>query len=110
MPTQNGIRRPGASGKCGRAWALMDEMSKKLRGPVAVADLLVQSDLLGLNPSMTRSNYAVWRKFNNVVGRVQPVAKVEANKAAAHAAEQAALQAAKATAHAASATKATAKA
>lgn len=75
MPVQNGIRRPGPDGKCGRAWALMDEMSKKLGAPVAIADLLVQSTAAGLNPAMTRSNYAVWRKFNNVQGRVVPVGK-----------------------------------
>ena len=59
-----------------------DEMSKALGAPVAIADLLVQSTALGLNPAMTRSNYAVWRKFNGVVGRVVPVAKVQAAAAA----------------------------
>ena len=42
------------------------------------ADLLVESTKAGLNPAMTRSNYAVWRKFNGVVGRVVPVAKQQA--------------------------------
>jgi hypothetical protein len=48
---------------------------------------------------MTRSNYAVWRKFFGVVGRVVPVAKQQA--AAAQAAAQAAAEAAKAAAAAA---------
>ena len=86
MPEQNGIRRPGPDGKCGRAWALMDQMSRELGAPVAIADLLVASTAAGLNPSMTRSNYAVWRKFNSVVGRVVPQAKIAAAEAAAPAA------------------------
>ena len=86
MPEQNGIRRPGPNGKCGRAWALMDEMSKTLGAPVAIADLLVASNPAGLNPAMTRPNYAVWHKINGVVGRVVPVAKQQAAAAAAAAA------------------------
>ena len=85
MPEQNGITRPRPTGKCGRAWALMDAMSKELGAPVAIADLLVRSNAAGLNPSMTRSNYAVWRKFNSVTGRVIPVAKQAAVLAAAQA-------------------------
>jgi hypothetical protein len=68
----------------------MDEMSKTLGGPVAIADLLVASTAAGLNPAMTRSNYAVWRKFNGVVGRVVPVAKQQAATAAEAAAKAAA--------------------
>lgn len=86
MPIQNGIRRPRPEGKCGQAWALMDAMSAEIKAPVAIADLLVRSNAAGLNPNMVRSNYAVWRKFNGVSGRVLPVAKQAAAPAEATAA------------------------
>lgn len=76
MPEINGIRRPKPDGKCGRAWALMDTMSAAIGGPVAIANLLVESNAQAMNPAMVRSNYAVWRKFNGVKGRVLPIAAV----------------------------------
>lgn len=93
QPEQNGVRRPGPDGKCGKAWALMDEMSKGLGAPVAVADLLVRSKAAGMNDNMVRSNYAAWRKFNGVAGRVlsqTDIAKADAAKKAAEAGKPAA--------------------
>lgn len=89
QPEQNGVRRPGPDGKCGKAWALMDAMSAKAGAPVAIADLLVASKAAGLNDNMTRSNYAAWRKFNGVTGRVLSQADIAKAQAAAKAAEQA---------------------
>ena len=96
QPVQNGARRPGPEGKCGKAWALMDSLSAKLGAPVAIADLLVASRALGLNDNMVRSNYASWRKFNGVAGRVlsqADIAKAQATLQAAEAAKAAAAKA-----------------
>lgn len=70
QPEQNGVRRPSPDGKCGKAWALMDQLSQALGQPVAIADLLAVSRTMDMNDNMVRSNYAAWRKFNGVVGRV----------------------------------------
>lgn len=93
MPEQHGVRRPGPDGKCGKAWALMDSMSKSLGAPVAIADLLLAAKAAGMNDNMVRSNYAAWRKFNAVTGRVMSqsdIAKAQATAAAAAQAAQAA--------------------
>lgn len=82
QPEQNGIRRPGPDGKCGKAWALMDTMSAQQGSPVAISDLLVASNAMGMNPNMVRSNYAAWRKFNGVTGRVLSLADIEKAKQA----------------------------
>lgn len=97
QPEQNGVRRPGPDGKCGKAWALMDSMSATLGAPVAVADLLAAAKAQGMNKNMVRSNYAAWRKFNGVAGRVLSQADIvkaqEAAKKAKEAAEAAAAKA-----------------
>jgi len=90
MPEQNGIRRPRPEGKCGQAWAIMDRMSAKLGSAVAIADLMVETTAAGMNPNMVRSNYATWRKFNKVEGRVKSQAEITHEKALADAAVAAA--------------------
>lgn len=90
QPEQNGVRRPGPEGKCGKAWALMDSMSAQLGAPVAVADLLLAAKAQGMNENMVRGNYAAWRKFNGVSGRVLSSSDIAKAKAAQEAAAAAA--------------------
>lgn len=89
QPEQNGVRRPSPEGKCGRAWSLMDQLSQALGQPVAIADLLAVSKTMGMNDNMVRSNYAAWRKFNGVVGRVLSQADIAKAQVAAAAKEAA---------------------
>lgn len=89
QPERNGIRRPNPDGKCGKAWALMDHMTTTKGAPVAIADLLIASGHSGMNPNMVRSNYAAWRKFNGVAGRVLSQAEIASAAAATAAAEAA---------------------
>jgi hypothetical protein len=70
MPEQNGVRRPKPDGLCGRAWAEMDRMSQALGQPVPIAPLVESTNKLGLNESNVRAEYARWRKFHGVKGRV----------------------------------------
>jgi hypothetical protein len=70
MPEQNGVRRPKPDGACGKAWAEMDRLSSVLGQPVPIATLLESTNKAGLNEGNVRAEYARWRKFNGVTGRV----------------------------------------
>lgn len=70
MPEQNGVRRPKPDGACGKVWALADELSSKLGQPVPIADLSKQASAAGINDSTIRTQYALWRKFHGITGRV----------------------------------------
>lgn len=70
MPEQNGVRRPKPDSLCGKAWAIMDQLSKDRGGPVPIAPLLEATNKAGLNEGNVRAEYARWRKFFNVSGRI----------------------------------------
>lgn len=73
---QNGIVRPrGMTSKCGRVWAIADEVSKKKRSPASFQEIWEIGEKEGLNQSNVRVEYAKWRKFNGVEGRVAPKEK-----------------------------------
>lgn len=96
QPEQNGIRRPVPDSTTGKVWALADELSSKRGSPAAIADLLEIARKAGINDATTRTQYARWRKFYAVEGRVLS----EADIAAAAAAEKAKADAAAAKANA----------
>lgn len=97
MPTQNGVTRPRPETKCGKVWEIADKMSAAKNGPVAIGDLLVETDKLELNQGNVRCEYAAWRKFFGVVGRVMSEKQIaeKAEKEAAKAAKVAEKEAAK---------------
>lgn len=66
QPEQNGVRRPGAEGKCGRVWALADSMSTAQGQMVPVADLLAAGSAEGIGSATVRTQYAHWKKFNGL--------------------------------------------
>lgn len=70
QPEQNGIRRPGPDGLCGQVWSLADELSATLGQPVPIANLLEAGEAQGLNPSNIRTEYARWKKFHGLTGRI----------------------------------------
>lgn len=70
MPEQNGVRRPKADTLCGKAWGIADELSGKLGQPVPIANLLEATNAAGLNEGNVKAEYARWRKFHGVTGRV----------------------------------------
>ena len=70
QPEQNGIRRPGPDGLCGRVWGLADELSASLGQPVPIANLLEAGEAQGLNPRNIRTEYARWKKFHGLTGRI----------------------------------------
>lgn len=86
MLMQNGIRRPKPETLCGQAWAIFDEVSAAKGSPAAIGECLPIAIERGLNPTNVRVEYARWRKFYNVTGRIENPAAAE-KKAAAEAAK-----------------------
>lgn len=70
QPEQNGIRRPGPNGLCGQVWTLADNLSASLGQAVPIANLLEAGVAQGLNPSNIRTEYARWKKFHGLTGRI----------------------------------------
>ncbi len=70
MPNQNGITRPRPDTACGNAWALMDQLSEKLKQPVPISILLQAAEQKNLNYDTVKTQYARWKKFNGIEGRV----------------------------------------
>lgn len=70
MPEANGVRRPKPDGACGKVWAFADSLSAQLGQPVPIAQLSAAASAQGINDSTIRTQYALWRKFHGVTGRV----------------------------------------
>lgn len=70
MPEQNGIRRPKPDTETGKVWALADAISASLGQPTPIANLLKDGQAQGLNDSTIRTQYARWRAFHGITGRV----------------------------------------
>ena len=103
---QNGIRRPKPEGKCGQAWAIFDAVSAKNGSPASIGESMEIAKADGQNEANVRAEYARWRKFHGLSGRIEDPAKVaerqrkEAEKAAKKAEADAKRQAAAAEAEA----------
>lgn len=70
MPSQNNVTRPRPETACGQAWALFDSMSAKMGSPVPVAYALQAAVQKGLNQDTAKTQYARWKTYNGIVGRV----------------------------------------
>lgn len=78
MPEQNGIRRPKPETLCGKAWAIFDSVSQKNGSPASISESMDIAKGQGLNEANVRAEYARWRKFYNVTGRVEAPKAAEA--------------------------------
>ena len=90
-PTSNGVRRPKPDTLCGQAWAIFDAVSQKNGAPATISESLVFAREQGLNEGNVRAEYAQWRKFFGITGRlVDPIKEAEkAEKARLKAEEKA---------------------
>lgn len=70
MPSQNGITMPKDGTNCSNIWKAADAMSAEIKAPVAVGDLMVKLVANGYNEATIKTQYARWRKFHGVTGRV----------------------------------------
>lgn len=69
-PEQNGVRRPAAGGKTRVPWDIADRVSAEVRRPATRKEVVDAAIAAGCNPSMAQSQYARWRKFHGIEGRV----------------------------------------
>lgn len=83
MPEQNGVRRPKPGTKCGLAWAIFDELSAATGAPTAIGPSLAKAKEQNLNEANVRAEYARWRKFHGITGRIAAPAPAPAANAAA---------------------------
>jgi hypothetical protein len=81
QPIQNGIRRPKPDGKCGQAWAVFDAVSEKNGSPASIGESMEIAKAEGQNEANVRAEYARWRKFHGLSGRIDDPAKVAAREA-----------------------------
>lgn len=70
MPEQNGVRRPKTGTETGKVWDLADNLSAQFGQPTPIANLLEVGQAQGLNDSTIRTQYARWRTFHGIAGRV----------------------------------------
>ncbi len=70
MPESNGVRRPKPETLCGQAWAIFDEVSAKNGSPASIKECLEIAKARNLNEGNVRVEYARWRKFYGITGRI----------------------------------------
>ena len=70
MPEQNGVRRPKPETLCGKAWSIFDSVSAKNGSPASIKESLEVARTQGLNEGNVKAEYARWRKFYAISGRV----------------------------------------
>lgn len=78
MPEQNGIKMPRPGTQCAQIWEMADSMSKALKAPVSIDELNDKALAAEFNPATIKTQYARWRKFHGVEGRIEsPKAKAK---------------------------------
>ncbi len=70
QPEQNDVRRPKAETLSGQAWAICDAVTEANCTWAAIGEVLERSVAQGLNEGNVRAEYARWRKFNGITGRI----------------------------------------
>jgi hypothetical protein len=73
---QNGVTRPAASTLCGKIWAAADRISQRIHSVAPIALLREDPELKGVNDHTIKTQYAKWRAFNNVSGRLPRIQAV----------------------------------
>jgi len=71
MPEQNDIRRPKPDTLCGKAWGIFDSVSQKNGAPASIGESMELAKADGLNEANVRAEYARWRKFHGITGRIE---------------------------------------
>ena len=79
MPEKNGIRRPRPGTICGKVWETADSITEEQGSPVAIKTLSAHTGVAAVNDATLKTQYARWREFNGIYGRVAPPADPEAS-------------------------------
>jgi hypothetical protein len=69
-PEQNGVKERTAGTKTGRVWEICNTVSARLGQPAPVKDVLEAAAAEGLHPTTTRCQYAHWKKYHGLTGRI----------------------------------------
>jgi hypothetical protein len=72
---QNGITRPADGTLCGLIWLAADHHTTPT-SPAQIAQLKADVALKDVNDHTIKTQYARWRQFNGVTGRLQNVSKI----------------------------------
>lgn len=86
QPEQNGMTRPRAGSKTGRVWEICDAMCEAKGTAPSAKEVIDAAVAEGANQFMARSQYAYWRKFNGITGRIakpEQAAETQATEAQA---------------------------
>jgi hypothetical protein len=70
QPKQNGVRRPYPGSLCEKVWQHADQLSQKLGQAVPIGELLIVCKAEGFSVSTIRTQYAHWKKFHGLSGRI----------------------------------------
>lgn len=76
-PTQNGVTRPSAGGRCRAVWDALDAYRAETN---TVPDAKVVRELAadeGWNPNNASIEFYQWRKFHGITGRAKKAATAE---------------------------------
>jgi hypothetical protein len=82
QPSQNDVTRPKPDTLCGKAWAIFDEISAKNGAPATIKEALEKAKGVVNAEATVRTQYARWRKFYGISGRVAAPAPAPAAPAA----------------------------
>lgn len=80
-PEQNGIRKPSVGTLCRAAWDLLDAVTAEMGQTAPISYVLPVALAKGLNEANVKAEYARWKKYHGISGRV--AVPVPANIAAA---------------------------
>lgn len=71
---KNGITRPASGTTTGAIWDVADEITLSQKRPATVAEVKAHTKLLQTNMHTIKTQYARWRGYNGVRGRIDAVA------------------------------------
>ena len=70
VSNSQGITRPKSGTICAQVWEACDKHTATDNTPVSIAKLLADKNLAQVNNATLRTQYARWRAFNGIVGKV----------------------------------------
>ena len=71
MPEQNGVRQPRPGTKTGEMWDLFNSKSHAEGRPIAISEVFEELTNAGHKSATIRTQYAFWRKFHGITGRIE---------------------------------------
>jgi hypothetical protein len=78
QPESNGVRRPKPDTLCGKAWEIFDKVSAANGAPASIGESMELAKKQKLNEANVRAEYARWRKFHGITGRIEAPKAAEA--------------------------------